>query len=171
VKSGDPLKRKTPLNPGKGLARTSPLRSAGNGREGKAKAAPKKSARDTGPTKAMRDAVLRRDDFTCQMCGRDITGPHSLQHRLPRGRGGTNTMCNLVTVCGSATTPDMCHDDIENQARKRATREGFLVPSSPLITPENWPVLRFRDHWSMPGETGWTECEPHPDQLTWGLAA
>jgi hypothetical protein len=133
---------------------------------------PKRKPRDTGPSKKMRDAVLQRDDHTCQRCGGDLGGkPYSLQHRLPRGRGGTNTMCNLIAVCGSATTPDMCHDDIEHQARKQATREGFLVPSSPHITPESWPVLRFRDHWAMPGEAGWVECEPHPDQLTWDLAA
>jgi hypothetical protein len=110
----------------------------------------------------MRDAVLQRDDYACQRCGRDISNfPYSLQHRLPRGRQGTNTLANLVTVCGSATTPDSCHDWMEHQARRRATAEGWLVPSG--IAPESWPVLRFGDLWSMPG-TSWVEVEPHPNQ-------
>jgi hypothetical protein len=124
-----------------------------------------KTARDTGPTKATRDAVLARDSHTCQRCGRYLPGlPYSLQHRLPRGRQGSNTMANLVTVCGSATTPDMCHDWMEHEARQRATAEGWLVPSWRGVTPENWPVLRFGQLWSMPGVTGWTEVEPHPLQ-------
>lgn len=130
----------------------------------------RKTQRYTGPTEKMREAVLARDDYTCQRCGRDISNqPYSLQHRLPRGRGGTNTMCNLVTVCGSATTPDMCHDDIENQARLRAAREGWLVPNG--YTPEVWVVKRFGESWEMPGEKGWVECEPNPDQLGYRLAA
>jgi hypothetical protein len=128
-----------------------------------------KPQRNTNPTTAMRKAVLLRDDYACQVCGRTIDGrPYSLQHRLPRGRGGTNTLCNLVTVCGSATTPDMCHDDIEHQARKRATREGWLVPTGKQ--PEDWPVHRFGQLWSMPG-VSWVECEPHPMQVEMGHAA
>lgn len=167
MKRTGPLKRTTPLR-GKPKPVAVPEQ----------RSAKRKTPRYTGPTKKMRAAVLSRDDATCQVCGRDIVPPYySLQHRLPRGRGGKNTMCNLVTVCGDATTPGMCHDEIENQARKWATREGWLVPSGPLITPETWPVLRFRDHWAMPGEpdengqNGWVECEPHPLQIEMGRAA
>jgi hypothetical protein len=32
----------------------------------------------------------------------------SIQHRLARGQGGTNTLPNMVTLCGSATSPG-CH--------------------------------------------------------------
>jgi hypothetical protein len=160
--------KRTPLNRGdKPLKRSSSLRSTGNGQAGKA--APKRKAtRYTGPTAAMRKAVLERDDFTCTRCGLTIHGkPYSLQHRLPRGRGGTNTMANLVTFCGDATHPDYCHSHVE-QHRARATREGWLVPTG--ITPEQWPVLRFGQEWSMPGES-WVECEPHPIQIDMGAAA
>lgn len=123
-----------------------------------------KAPRYTGPKKKMRDAVLLRDDYTCQRCGRDIRDqPYSLQHLLPRGRGGKNTMRNLVTVCGSATTPGMCHDFIENQERRRATwEEGWLVPNG--IAAETWPVLRFGTTWSRPADS-WTQCAPHPMQV------
>lgn len=177
MKRGGPLKRTKPLDGGDPLRRSTPLRS-GHSREGKAKPTPKrKSARYTGPTDAMRDAVLERDNYTCQRCGLYLPNsgrPYSLQHRLPRGRRRTeaNTMVNLVTLCGDATSGNLaganhCHAHVES-FRLRAVREGWLVPSG--IDPTDWPVKRFGQEWSMPGDT-WTECEPHPDQEHWGLAA
>lgn len=168
MKRGGPLKRTKPLDGGDPLRRSIPLRS-GPSREGKAKPAGKR-ARYTGPSQKLRQAVLERDDYHCQRCGRAIgSGPYSLQHRLPRGRRSTdaNTMVNLVTLCGDATHPDYCHSHVES-FRLRAVREGWLVPSG--IDPQLWPVKRFGQEWSMPGDT-WTECEPHPDQEHWGLAA
>jgi hypothetical protein len=130
-----------------------------------------KSPRYTGPTKKMRDAVLLRDDYACQRCGRDVRNcPYSLQHRLPRGRGGKNTMANLVTVCGSATTPGMCHDWMENHERAQARIDGWLVPSD--TSPEDWPVRRFgREEYQLPGESDWTVVPPHPLQIEMGAAA
>lgn len=129
-----------------------------------------KPPRYTGPTKKMREAVLVRDKYTCQRCGRDITRqPYSLQHLLPRGRGGKNTMRNLVTVCGSATTPGMCHDFIEHQQRYQATWEGWLVPNG--VNPDDWPVKRFGQQYAKPGADGWTPAEQHPLQAEWELAA
>ena len=48
-----------------------------------------------------RRAVYRRDGFMCVICG----DPRSLQihHFVPRGKGGSDEMDNLVTLCG------MCH--------------------------------------------------------------
>lgn len=77
-------------------------------------------------------------------------------------------MCNLVTVCGSATSQGGCHDWMENEARHRAKLLGWLVPNGKA--PENWPVLRFGQEWEMPGES-WVECEPHPMQVEMGDAA
>jgi hypothetical protein len=131
-----------------------------------------KSPHYTGPTKKMRDAVLERDDYTCQRCGRNIRSqPYSLQHLLPRGRGGKNTMRNLVTVCGSATTPGGCHDWMENQERRLATRDGWLVLNGVDPETDTWPVLRFGRQYEQPGETGWTVVPPHPLQIEMGAAA
>jgi hypothetical protein len=172
MKRGEPLKRKTALNPGEPLRRSTPLRStplrSGNGREGKAPKPAAKRVRYTGPSPALRLQVLQRDNYTCCRCGLGIDGkPYSLQHRLPRGRGGANTLPNLVTLCGDATNPDYCHSHVE-QFRRRATREGWLVPTG--VDPAAWPVLRFGEHWSMPGES-WVECEPHSMQIDMGTAA
>jgi hypothetical protein len=155
MKPSKPLPRRTPL-------RRTPFKTKATARLKRASTL--RMQRYTGPTKKMRDAVLRRDNYTCQKCGRDITGrPYSLQHLLPRGRGGKNTMSNLVTVCGSATTPGGCHDLIENQARRACTDLGWLVPND--VAPEEWAVWRFGDRWELPGETEWVPAKPHALQL------
>ncbi|ACU39380.1 HNH endonuclease [Actinosynnema mirum DSM 43827] len=119
--------------------------------------------RPGSPSRAAREAVLERDGWCCQRCGRALAGAaYSLQHRLPRGRAGGNAPANLVLVCGSATTPGGCHNWIEHQDRRAATREGWLVPSG--IAPEDWPVRRH-DDWALPGETRWAPCLPHPLQV------
>lgn len=138
-------------------------------REGSLRTKSTKCPRATGPTKKMREAVLVRDEYTCQRCGVDIRNrPYSLQHLLPRGRGGKNTMRNLVTVCGSATTPGMCHDFIEHQRRRQATWEGWLVPNG--IDPDDWPVKRFGHKYEKPG-AGWAAAEQHPLQAEMEAAA
>lgn len=45
--------------------------------------------------------VLRRDGFRCQYCGGTPRGGYVLHvdHKVPRSKGGTNAMSNLVTAC------------------------------------------------------------------------
>lgn len=47
--------------------------------------------------------VLQRDGFRCQICGVTADdGAHvrlEVDHRIPRTRGGTNDLSNLVTLC------------------------------------------------------------------------
>jgi 5-methylcytosine-specific restriction enzyme A len=82
---------------------------------------------ETGPDKLTRQVVLERDSWSCVCCGDPIDLPrgYSLQHRLARGGGGTsdpeiNSPANLITLCGSATSPDGCHFLAES--RSDATR-------------------------------------------------
>ena len=42
--------------------------------------------------------VFRRDEFTCQYCGRQ-TAHLTIDHVVPRHRGGTHTWANLVAAC------------------------------------------------------------------------
>jgi 5-methylcytosine-specific restriction endonuclease McrA len=44
--------------------------------------------------------VLRRDDFTCQYCGRQMR-PLTIDHVIPRHKGGPHTWFNLVAACTS----------------------------------------------------------------------
>lgn len=82
----------------------------------------------TGPTKAERDAIVERDQYTCQRCYRSLPGEvYSIHHRVPRGRGGDNRMSNMVSLCGSGTTG--CHGWIESN-RIAATDLGWLISTS-----------------------------------------
>lgn len=147
-----PITRKTPMPRGDKQAR-GPVKS-------------RKRSESTHIPKDIRTAVLNRDDHRCQRCGRDISNglPYSLQHRRPRKMGGSkllHTMANLVTVCGTATSPGHCHSAIESH-RVWPTATGWLVPNGAV--PERWPVLRFGEWWEQPGDT-WVRCEPHWRQV------
>ncbi len=49
-----------------------------------------------------RENIFRRDNFTCQYCGtdKDLT----LDHLVPKARGGKTTWNNLVTACRSCNS-------------------------------------------------------------------
>lgn len=101
--------------------------------------------RSTGPTLATRNGVLARDHHVCQRCGRRLDAvDYSLQHRRPRGRGGSslpyiNQATNLVAMCGSATTG--CHGFIT--AHETIARLfGWAVSlNATAYYPESVPVL------------------------------
>ncbi len=42
--------------------------------------------------------IFRRDDYTCQYCGKQTTNL-TIDHVIPRHRGGKHTWHNLVTAC------------------------------------------------------------------------
>ena len=102
----------------------------------------KQGARETGPDRTTRELVLERDDYACACCGNSVLyGPYSLQHRAARGMGGTsrleiNSPVNLITLCGSATSPGGCHLACE-QREIRLNELGFWLRSGqdPATTP------------------------------------
>ena len=47
-----------------------------------------------------RKNILLRDNHTCQYCG-NKAGPHTIDHIIPKERGGMDTWENLVTACAS----------------------------------------------------------------------
>jgi 5-methylcytosine-specific restriction enzyme A len=101
--------------------------------------------RDTGPDRPTRELVLERDDYTCAWCRRTILNqPYSLQHRRARGRGGSsnpriNAPSNLITLCGSATSPGGCHLKCE-QRTAEAGDLGFVVSLNSIHDPADIPV-------------------------------
>lgn len=89
--------------------------------------------RYTGPSQATKDALWERAGGRCEVCGKrlDVGAPFSRHHRLPRRMGGTsnpaiNTLPNLLLLCGSATTPEGCHQEIEVM-RSVAYGFGYLL--------------------------------------------
>lgn len=114
----------------------------------------------------IRLAVLERDNYSCARCGRYLvdTIRYGLQHRRPRGRGGSrllHTMANLVTLCGWSVDAGTCTEWVEVIDRVEATRQGWLVPHG--VRPEDWPVERAPKRWEQPGDI-WTPASPHPRQ-------
>jgi 5-methylcytosine-specific restriction endonuclease McrA len=54
--------------------------------------------RDAHRRKITRRAVFARDRWTCQYCG-GVRGTLTLDHVIPRSRGGPSTWDNIVTCC------------------------------------------------------------------------
>ena len=54
-----------------------------------------------------REAILNRDNYTCQVCGKKHTRLE-VHHIIYRSQGGTNDENNLITLCKD------CHKDIHN---------------------------------------------------------
>lgn len=91
----------------------------------------------TGPRNDVVEAILERANWSCEACGVELGDRRgedwSVQHRRPRGMGGTrwkgiNLPSNLMILCGSATTPGSCHEFAESQ-RTAAVAAGWLVLS------------------------------------------
>lgn len=63
---------------------------------------PPKRSKSYGPTKNTRKAVYERDNYTCVKCGlnmRDTPELLTVDHKLPRSKGGSNRRRNLQTMC------------------------------------------------------------------------
>jgi 5-methylcytosine-specific restriction endonuclease McrA len=60
----------------------------------------KSIARLGRPLRFSRKNIYARDDFTCQFCGKHLTSENiTLDHILPKSRGGKSTWRNVVTSC------------------------------------------------------------------------
>ncbi len=59
--------------------------------------------RDVHRRKITRRAVLARDAYTCQYCGREAAGL-TVDHVIPRSRGGQHTWENVVAACRPCNT-------------------------------------------------------------------
>lgn len=105
--------------------------------------APKKAARDTGPSPAVREIVLERDGYRCVCCGRSIIGQvYSLQHRKRRSQGGKNNPPNLLTVLGDGTAGH--HARIDSRKNPLDEQRGYTVRSRQ--DPRLVPVTVFDGH-------------------------
>jgi 5-methylcytosine-specific restriction endonuclease McrA len=60
----------------------------------------------------LRFYIFKRDNYTCQRCGRK--SPNNLQchHRRAIGMGGSSHPDNLITLCAK------CHDEVSRLQRK-----------------------------------------------------
>lgn len=104
---------------------------------------------------ATRQLIYLRDNRQCVACGTALTGTwHSIQHRVARGTGGTNSPANLVLLCGSATSPG-CHRRCEDRDPAMHAR-GYWLNSweDPAVTPVErhdgiWVTLNPGGTWTV----------------------
>ena len=70
-----------------------------------------------------RSNIFKRDDYSCLYCGssKDLT----LDHVIPRSRGGRNTWQNLATCCKS------CNGEKDNKTPKEANMTLRHIPFRP----------------------------------------
>lgn len=147
------------------LVRRTPLRQVSERRAAKAG---KPKPKHTGPDRVTRELVLERDDYRCVSCGVPIIGQqYSLQHRRARGMGGTddpaaNRPSNLVTLCGSATSPGGCHLAAE-QRETEARDLGYWVPS--WQDPRTVPVYTLHSLVYLDDEGEWSYSPPNPKEV------
>ena len=95
---------------------------------------------DRLPRRALRlnrHTVFARDGHRCQYCGRRFsTGELSLDHVIPRSRGGETTWENVVCAC------------LDCNVRKggRTPQEAHMKLVAPPLRPKRSPLLSVRLH-------------------------
>ena len=100
-----------------GNGRPEPVSRWGRGRGGR-------------PWRRLVEAVKRRDQYTCQSCGR-VTEDGECDHIVPTSKGGKTELANLQWLC---RTP--CHRD--KTEREAAEAQGHKVKVR--IGPDGWPI-------------------------------
>jgi 5-methylcytosine-specific restriction endonuclease McrA len=88
--------------------------------------------------------LFLRDDFTCQYCGRRCTSDHlSVDHILPRSRGGMTSWENCVLACVG------CNARKADRTLKEAGLHLLRTPVRPRWTPYlNLRPSQRMDSWS-----------------------
>ncbi|MCC7061666.1 MAG: HNH endonuclease [Planctomycetes bacterium] len=100
--------------------------------------------------------LFLRDDFTCQYCGRRCNSDHlSVDHVLPRSRGGATSWENCVLAC------------IGCNARKadRTLKEVGFRLLRPPVRPRWTPYLTLRPNQRM---DSWAQFAPEAKRRTTG---
>jgi len=93
-----------------------------------------------------RRAVLARDGFRCQYCGN--TRHLTLDHVVPRSRGGSTSWENVVTSCAPCNVrkgSSLPHEVGMNPCRKpRPPAPGHFVVADQRMVPDAWrPYLEL----------------------------
>ncbi|MCB9030732.1 MAG: HNH endonuclease [Deltaproteobacteria bacterium] len=85
--------------------------------------------------------IFARDNFECQYCGDTLNAASAtVDHVLPRSRGGQTTWENIVTCCSA------CNRDKGQKTPKEAKMPLRKVP----IQPDWLPVLQFKLNGQIP---------------------
>lgn len=88
--------------------------------------------------------ILRRDDYTCQYCG-DRNHPLTVDHIIPKSRGGKTSWANIVVACkscnlkkGSRTASEAGMRMFKEPSTPSVNYFSFSIPSGPKSYVEAW---------------------------------
>lgn len=88
--------------------------------------------------------ILRRDNYTCQYCG-DRNHPLTIDHIIPKSRGGKTSWANIVVACkpcnlnkGSRTAAEAGMKIINKPSRPSCNYLAFTIPSGPRSHVDAW---------------------------------
>jgi 5-methylcytosine-specific restriction endonuclease McrA len=85
-------------------------------------------AKNLSTIRYSRKNILIRDDNTCQYCAKRCTGKEAtLDHVLPRSRGGGSSWTNIVLACRK------CNGKKDNKTPKEAGMKLLKEPVKPKI--------------------------------------
>ena len=93
--------------------------------------------------KLTRSEIFNRDHYTCQYCGK-VTRELTLDHIIPRYRGGEHTWENVVTSCISCNrrkagrTPEEAGMKLNRPPSAPHHKSTFFVPYHYLQTRSDW---------------------------------
>ncbi len=96
-----------------------------------------------------RPNLYRRDQFTCQYCGTALPGGDlTIEHVLPRSRGGETSWLNCVSACETCNarkadrTPDEAGMPLKTMPSKPAWTPKLAIPRGQPIRASWEPFLR-----------------------------
>jgi len=87
--------------------------------------------------------VFNRDKYTCQYCGRDVVKDLTLDHVIPRYRGGEHNWENVVSCCFSCNRHKAGRTPAE--AGMKLLRRPTPPPPAGFYVPLQ--ILRSHDEW------------------------
>jgi 5-methylcytosine-specific restriction endonuclease McrA len=94
--------------------------------------------RNNGHRRITRRAVFARDSWTCQYCGR--TSHLTVDHVVPRSRGGVSAWENIVTSCAPCNRRkgDRTPVEVQMHPRRKPRAPGpaiFIRVAAPIVPP------------------------------------
>ncbi len=94
-----------------------------------------------------RSNILKRDDFTCQYCCKR-SQTMTIDHIIPKNRGGLDVWENLVAACAKCNTKkgDMILDSIDMKLIKKPKKPNYLFYFKQYINDdveESWKQYLF----------------------------
>lgn len=90
--------------------------------------------------------ILLRDNYVCQYCSKKLTSSNAtLDHVVPRSKGGRSTFQNVVCCCES------CNTRKANKSLKEAKMKLLRIPKAPKLNPikAKFNKIKVNPEWAV----------------------